>query len=241
MAIIASIHSALRLLIWLLELQWSPGACKNIFPVSMFGFRCFLVTVWTAQCVCPLLWCGPVSTCQTQTRLQHQKTRARCAARAAWPPPPPTRATATQPSSTGSIVSSRVRPPHRPPRPPRPTRVGGPSQTPPHTQPWTPTPPLLLWPTWWHTPSSVSNTQEQPHARFSFIRWFLSSLIRDALLTCQQKRPSPSQCVRHFGSWNVPCVVQTFQMRLHISLRIDKVRIWEDAEIHGEFQLILAN
>lgn len=115
---------------------------------------------------CPLLWCFPISTCQTQTRLQHQKTRARCADRDAWPPLPPTRVTATQPSSTGLTESSRVRQPHRQRRPPRPTREEGPSQTPLHTQLWTPTPRLLLWLTWWRTPSSVSNTQEQPHMPF---------------------------------------------------------------------------
>lgn len=127
---------------------------------------CFVVTVWRAPFLCPPLWCYHVLTCQTQTPLQRQKTKARCADRDAWPPPRPTRATATQPSSTGLIASSRVRQPHRPRRPPRPTREGGLSQTPLHTQLWTPTPPLPLWQTWWHTPSSVSNPKEPPHVTF---------------------------------------------------------------------------
>lgn len=110
--------------------------------------------------------CFHVPTCQTQTPLQHQKTKARCADRGAWPPPRPTRATATQPLSTGLIASSRVRRPHRPRHPPRPTREEGPSQTRPHTQLWMPTPPLPLLLTWWHTPSSVSNPQELPHVTF---------------------------------------------------------------------------
>lgn len=100
---------------------------------------------------CETALCWPVK----QTPPQHQKTRARCADRDAWPPPRPTRATATQPSSTGLTVSSRVRPPHLPRHPPHPTREGDPSPppTPPCTRLSTPTPQQPHWPISWHTPS----------------------------------------------------------------------------------------
>lgn len=135
--------------IWHLEPQWNHETFKIIMLFR--GRLHFLVHRCDA------------TTCHTQTPLQRQKTKARCADRDAWPPPRPTRATATQPSSTGLIVSSRGRQPHRPRHPPRPTREGGLSQTPLHTQLWMPTPPLPLWQTWWHTPSSVSNPKEPPH------------------------------------------------------------------------------
>lgn len=145
--------------IWLLAPQWSHETFKIIvlFRGDSVDGSISLSSVVMLPCVL---------TCQTQTPLQRQKTKARCADRDAWPPPRPTRATATQPSSTGLIASSRVRQPHRPRHPPRPTREGGLFQTPLHTQLWMPTPPPPLWQTWWHTPSSVSNPKEPPHVTF---------------------------------------------------------------------------
>lgn len=110
----------------------------------------FTILVFVHCCDAALSW-----PCQTQTPPQRRKTRARCAGRDVWPPPRPTRATATQPLSTGLTVSSRARPPHPPRHPPHPTREGDllPPPTPLPTLPSTPTPQLPHWQISWHTPS----------------------------------------------------------------------------------------